>query len=349
MVSTTPNLILLPPDACIISRLCADLAALARDVLARSAVLLPTRRLGTFCRAALAEQHTAYQPPLLTTLDGFLARLCEVEPPVIDELHVEHVVQMLLTQGKFKYLRPAFAHELRQLFNDLSAADLHTHFHARITQQLAQNPWLAEGEIEQQREKYAELQRLYVALQAQLQDDGHTTRGLARTAELHTAAAALAGNEFAHIYVAAFTSVSKTAGVFLQKLAAGPNVTFYFNTTVRDNRSNPVTELIAALTPVSAIQKPSLAPVRDIERAGATVSILNFASPQVEITHALQRAEQLLQAGAVRPAEIAIVLSSDVFYLPHLLAAVEFFAFAKNIAVPHALAPDQYPVGFYRH
>ena len=328
------NLILLPPDECIISRLCADLGALDRAMLARSAVLLPTRRLVTFCLAALAEQHTAYEPPLLTTLDGFLARLCEAEQPIIDELHVEHVLQMLLTQGKFKYLRPAFAHEIRQLFNDLSAADLHAHFHARIEQQLAQNPWLAEGEIEQQREKYAELQQLFTALQAQLQEDGYTTRGFARTTELHTAAVALAATAFAHIYVAAFTSVSKTASIFLQKLAAYPSTTFYFNTTASDNRSNPVTELIAALTPISAVQKPSPAQVQDTGRAGDTVSILNFASPQVEITHALQRAEQLLQAGDVRPAEIAIVLSRDNFYLPHLLAVVEFFAFDKNIAVP---------------
>lgn len=326
---TCPNLILLPPDECIISRLCVDLASLDRDTLARSAVILPTHRLVTFCLAALAEQHTAYEPPLLTTLDGLLARLCRTDPPLIDELHAEQLVQMLLTQGQYRYLRPAFAHEIKQLFNELCAADLQAHFHHRITQQLAHNPWLAEGEIERQQHKYHELQQLFTALQAQLRADGHITRGLARTDELHVASTALDDSDFAHIYVAAFTSVSKTACAFLQKLAALPNTTLYFNRVTIDNHINPVSELITALTP-----NPIVPERRQAQVATPAVSILNFAEPQVEIAHALRHAERLLQAGDVRPAEIAIVLSRDVFYVPYLLAVADFFAFAKNIAVP---------------
>ena len=326
---TCPNLILLPPDECIISRLRADLATLDRATLARSAVILPTHRLVTFCLAALAEQHTAYEPPLLTTLDGLLARLRKTEPPLIDELHVEQLVQMLLRRGQYRYLRPAFAHEIKQLFNELSAADLLAQFHRRITQQLAHNPWLAEGEIEQQQQKYHELQQLFTALQAQLHADAHTTRSLARTDELHTATAALDDTDFAHIYVAAFTSVTKTACDFLQKLAALANTTLYFNRVTIDHHINPVTELITALTPDASVPE-----LRRAQVATPTVSILNFAAPQVEIAHALRHAERLLQAGDVRPAEIAIVLSRDVFYLPYLLAVADFFTFAKNIAVP---------------
>lgn len=323
------NLILLPPDACIISRLCTDLIKLKRETLACSAVILPTHRLVTFCLAALAEQHTAYQPPLLTTLDGLLARLCDAQQPTIDELHVEQLIHVLLTQGKYQYLQPSFAHEIKQLFNELSTADLHTQFHPRITQQLTHNPWLAEGEIERQQQKFYELQQLFTALQTQLHNDGYTTRNLARTYYMHTAANTLHTHDFAHIYIAAFTSVSKTAQTFLQKLAALPNTTFYFNTTTIDNQTNPVTELITALT--STAPKPCHVTRK---QANDSVNILNFASPQIEITHALHQAKQLLETKKVRPAEIAIVLSRDAFYLPHLLAAVDFFSFSKNIAVP---------------
>ena len=328
------DLVLLPSNACIVSRLCADLAALDRAVLARSAVILPTRRLVTFCLATLAEQHGTYEPPLLTTLDGFWARLCVGEQPVVDELHSEHILHLLLTQGNYKYLRPAFAHELRQFFNDVNAADLQTQFYPRIMQQLAHNPWLAEGEIEQQRQKYAELQQLFNALHTQLQDDGQMTRSLSRRLALQTAATALHDSDFAHLYVAAFTSVTKTAGVFLQKLAARPHTTFYFNHIASTNPHNPVSALITAVTGSAGTTAPQPAPRQDTRHAGDSVSILHFASPQVEITYALHHAQQLLQAGEVRPAEIAIVLSRDAFYLPHLLAVVDFFSFAKNIAVP---------------
>ena len=332
---THANLILLPPDECIVSRLCTDLTALDRAALAGSAVILPTHRLVTFCLAALAEQHTAYEPPLLTTLDGLLARLCTTEHPIIDELHVEQLVQMLLTRDKYQYLQPTFAHEIKQLCNELNAADLHTQFQTRITQQLAHNPWLAEGEIELQQQKFDELQQLLTALQTQLQHDGHTTHSLARTIDLHTAAAALHDNNFAHIYIAAFTSVSATASIFLQKLAALPNTTFYFNTTTIDSHINPVTELITALTPSpTAATELNSTPTHISKPVDKTVSILNFASPQIEIAHALHQAAQLLQTEKVRPAEIAIVLSRDAFYLPHLLAVVDFFTFDKNIAVP---------------
>ena len=326
----SPQLILLPADQCLISRLCADLMALDRAVLARSAVILPTRRLVTFCLAALAEQHRSYEPPLLTTLDGFVARLCVGELPVVDELHVEQILQMLLTQGNYKYLRPAAAHELRQFCNDVSAADLHTQFHARIVQQLAQNPWLAEGEITQQRQKYDEVQQLFTALHAQLQDDGQTMLAEARRQALHRAA--LHEADFAHIYVAAFTSVSETAGVFLQQLAQRPHTTFYFNQVVSSKQHNPVNALISAVA--QAASQPASPPAAEVGQCAETRRILHFASPQVEITHALHHAQQLLQTEAVRPAEIAIVLSRDAFYLSHLLAVVDFFSFAKNIALP---------------
>lgn len=223
------ELILLPPTTCVISRLCADLATLDRATLARSAVILPTRRLVTFCLAALAEKHTAYEPPLATTLDGFVRRLCDHEQPIIDELHVEQVLTMLLTTKKFKYLHPNFVHEIRQFFNDIIAHDLQACFHSRIEQQLTNNPWLAEGEIAQQRAKYAELQQLFFALQTQLQHDYHTTSSLARQQDRQSATAALPHHNFQHIFVAAFTSVNKTAAAFLQKIAACPPTVFYFS------------------------------------------------------------------------------------------------------------------------
>ncbi len=331
---TSPRLVLLPPEACIISRLCADLTTLSRASLARSAVILPTRRLVTFCLAALAQRYPAYEPPLMTTLDGLLARLCTTESPVINELHAEQLVHILLSQGKYRYLQPAFAHEIKQLFNELSAADLQAHCHHRITQQLAHNPWLAEGEIEQQRQKYHELQQLFTALQAQLQTDGHATPALARTTALPIALAALDAANFAQVYIAAFTSVTKTACTFLQKIAALPHTTLYFNTATIDSHINPVTELITALTPAASVPPPSPTQGRNPTSAAASVSILHFASPQIEVTHALRQAERLLQAEDVRPAEIAIILSRDAFYLPHLLAVADFFTFAKNIAVP---------------
>ncbi len=325
------ELVVLPANQCIINRLCRDLAALDRTVLARSAVILPTRRLVTFCLAALAERHTAYEPPLLTTLDGFVARLQGTERPTVTELQVEQMLQMQLTHGDYEHLHPAFAHELRQLDDDVIAADLHLHFHARIEQQLAQNPWLAEGEIVRQRHKYAAVQRLFVALHAQLQDDGQMTRSVARRQALRTAV--VSEGDFDHLYVAAFTSVSKTVDVFLQKLAVLPHVTFYFNHITTTNPSNPATELLTSVARSAGRTVPQPPPVPETH-VEATIGILHFASPQVEITYALHRAQQLLQAGGVRPAEIAIVLSSDAFYLPHLLAVADFFSFAKNIAVP---------------
>ena len=321
------KLLLLPPDVCVLSRLCADLSTLDRATLARCAVILPTRRLVTFCLAVLAQRHTAFEPPLLTTLDGFLARQGAVEHyPLSDELQIEQILSMLLTTGTYKYLRPAYAHEIRQFFNDLVAADIHEHFHTRMQQQLATNPWLAEGEIEQQRAKYAELERLFVQLQEQLQRDRRTTRGLARHTELQVAASSR--YDFEHIYVAAFTSVSKSAADFLRKFAAQHDVTFYFNHVVIDNHIHPLAELINALQ----LARPARVPAA--VTAARDISIWSFASPQVEITYALYHAQQLLQTGKVRAAEIAIVLSSEHFYAPHLFAVVDFFTFAKNIAVP---------------
>lgn len=324
-MSTAPA-VLLPPDTCIISRLCTDLVARDRETLARSAVILPTRRLATFCLAALAERHAAFVPPLVTTLDGFLTHLHSAQGyPTVSELHVEQLLQLLLASGEFKYLRPAFAHEIRQIFNELTATGLHQDFYPRIQQQLATNPWLAEGELTRQQEKYAELQRLHDALQQQLTADRHSSHSLARVNALSGAATALATSTFAHIYIAAFTSVSKSACSFLQKLAQRRDVTFYFNTIAIDNRINPLRELLVALQITPRVHTAT--PVTEI-------SVAQFSSPQVEITHALHHAQQLLETGAVRPAEIAIVLSNDRFYLPHLLAVVDLFAFEKNIALP---------------
>ena len=327
------ELILLPPTTCIVSRLCNDLANLDRATLARTAVILPTRRLVTFCLANLAEKHTAYEPPLATTLDGFVRRLCDHEQPVIDELHVEQILTMLLTTKKFKYLHPNFSHEIRQFYNDIIACDLQTCFHHRIEQQLNSNPWLAEGEITRQRAKYAELQQLFLDLQTQLQHDHHTTSSLARHQDIQRAAAALPQHDFQHIFVAAFTSLTKTAAAFLQKIAACPPAVFYFNQTEIDNPINPVNELLTTLQK-EKIQLKTTPATHNTTRTADNINIVNFASPQIEVTHALHHAQQLLQAGKVRAAEIAIVLSSDRFYLPHLLTVADLFAFPKNIAVP---------------
>ena len=328
------ELILLPPTTCVINRLCTDLAALDRQTLACSAAILPTRRLVTLCLAALAEKHLAYEPPLATTLDGFVRRLCANEQPVIDEIHVEQVLTMLLTTKKFKYLHPNFVHEIRQFFNDIIAHDLQACFHQRIEEQLANNPWLAEGEIAQQRAKYAELQQLFLALQTQLQHDHHTTSSLAQQQNIARASAVLPQHDFKHIFVAAFTSVNKTAADFLQKIAACPPAVFYFNQTAINHPINPVNELLTTLQKEKTIQVKTEPAVSNTQHTAASINIVNFTSPQIELSHALHHAQQLLHTGQVRAAEIAIVLSSDRFYLPHLLAVVDLFAFPKNIAVP---------------
>ena len=317
-------------STCLVTELTTILCALDTQHLENTAVIFPTNRLGIACLARLAQQKKVFVPPLVTTLDGFLAKLSgDVALSVSDDLQAELILQALLTTGDFKYLKAGFSHEINELFTSLISHDLSTDFASLLQQKIAADPFLSSTASKHQKEKVMELQKLFSLFQTKLAENQQTTNALARYHLLQNIDVATVTAYFHHIYVVGFTSVIPICQTFLQALARQQNVTFYFTAVTTSAPSNPVKELIASLpVPVSSSQTAAA--------TTANVNVISFPSPLTEVIYALHKAETLRKENC--PAEIAIVLSRDHYYLPYLLTVSDLFAFEMNLAIPIPLA-----------
>ena len=313
------------PDACVVDQLVPTLLSLTDDQLAQSAVILPTKRLGRYLLARLAQVKGGLVPPEVSTISNFVDQE-NTSYPTVDDLHIELLIETLITKHRFDYLRPGFAHEIKQIFSDLITCNRED-FAELLSEKLTTDQHLADGDIVKMKKKFTELTQLLVATKQQLANDRLTSHFLAHQQALQQFQ--FATNNFFQIYVASFTSVKQDDERFFKTLAHQDNVSFFLQEIPTSTTTNPTRDLLDSLN--LHWQSPPSSPTT------AEVSIVELSSPLTEVLYALDSSQQLIDNGVLAK-DIAIIVTNDSKYLPHLLATIDRYQFAKNLALPIPLA-----------
>lgn len=315
------QLTVLTANAYVVDELVAVLLSLTDDQLANSAVILPTKRLGRYLLARLAEAKGGLVPPEVTTIDGFVHQET-VGHPTVDDLHIELLIETLIAEHDFEYLRQGFAHEIKQIFNDLITCD-RENFVELLNKKLTTDQHLADRDIDKMQKKFSELELLLAEVKQQLTTDRLTSHFFAHQQALQQFQ--FDSNNFYRIYIAAFTSVKQDDEQFFQTLAGQDNVSFYLQEIPTSTTTNPTRDLLTKLN-ISWQSPPSIT-----DRA--EVAIVELSSPLAEVLYSLQNSQQLIDDG-VSAKDIALIVTNDSHYLPHLLATIDRYNFSKNLALP---------------
>ena len=315
------RLTVLPTNACVVDELIPILLSLTDDQLAQSAVVLPTKRLGRYLLARLAQVKGALVPPEVATINGFV-RQEDAGYPSVDDLHIELLIEGLITERNFKYLRTGFAHEIKQIFSDLITCD-RENFVELLSDKLATDQHLADCDVIKMQEKFTELAQLLAETRQQLASDQLTSHFFAHQQALQQFQ--FDTNNFFQVYVASFTSVKQDDEKFFQNLARQDNVSFYLQEIPTATTTNPTHDLLDSLN--LSWQSPLPSPET------AEVAIVEMSSPLTEVFYALRSSQQLVDSGVLAK-DIAIIVSNDSRYLPHLLATIDRYKFSKNLALP---------------
>lgn len=313
------QLTVLSARTCVVDELVTVLLSLTDDQLSRSAVVLPTKRLGRYLLARLAQVKGALAPPEVTTIDGFV-RQETVGFPAVDDLHIELLIETLIAKHQFDYLHQGFAHEIKQIFSDLVSCDRQDFVEA-LSEKLTTDQHLADSDVAKMRAKFIELSQLLSEVQRQLTIDRLTSHFFVH----HQALQQFGTNDFFKVYIAAFTSVKQDDEQFFQTLACQDNVSFYLQEIPTSTTVNPTRDLLNKLN-IGWQSPPTVSTT-------AEVAIVELSSPLTEVLYALRSSQQLLDNGVLAK-DIAVIVTNDTRYLPHLLATIDRYQFAKNLALP---------------
>ena len=108
------------PEVCLATEVIHELSQWTQEQLARTLLIVPTQRLGTYILAGILEHHAAIRTPGIITLEKLLGQ--EAQLPnlaLVPDSAVELILHQQLEKGTFTQLQVGHERELRLLHNEL--------------------------------------------------------------------------------------------------------------------------------------------------------------------------------------------------------------------------------------
>ena len=187
-----PNVRLIPSEACLITKLASTLGNLSPEVLMKTQVVLPTKRLGTWLLSLLSQQKSAFFAPKISNLEQFIEQAAPPDAKQergLSPLDEELVLADLIRSGQFRHLRLGHEHEVRQLFSEFADWSVGTDVFEQLHRTLDEDFTHADEAVQSLHERITELERLHGMFVATLGE--HNCLGCsARRAKLSASLAA---------------------------------------------------------------------------------------------------------------------------------------------------------------
>ncbi|MFK7873508.1 MAG: PD-(D/E)XK nuclease family protein [Oligoflexales bacterium] len=299
-------------------------------------VVLPTARLGHALLDLLTQKRPALRPPLLSTLDQWLWSLAKEPLHPIDAQVEELLLTALLRHENYKHLLPQHAHELRQLFHDLSInnkEDCLSEIHKLFDEDLYHDPRYLNilasrlNEIEDLQKKFKKIL---------INKHAITTAEAMKTATRDAIQNPVTG--IRKIFIAALTTVNQAIFPLLKHLSKDTRTTIFFPyTPEKKTGRNPVRELHEKLGQSSFLKTSQNNQINQ-------KTIVRSKDPYHEVAFALHTAKKHIQEGCP-PHQIGLIVANEKGYskIFHTLLRQDEF---KDIPINNSLPTPFQQTGF---
>jgi RecB family exonuclease len=327
-----------PPSACLVGELVAELAAKERDELARTLVVLPTKRLGNWLIAMLADRLGAFVPPRIANLDETLSRFAPPPPEaalrVVTPLEDKQLLAQLIEESGFRHLRAGHEHELAQLFSELVDWDLEEVAFERLTE-AAHGGARSEPALDTMLERMREIATLYALRRerlaaAQAVPASVLTRSRYRTLARELRERGRFPGVDGAVYVVGMSSAKAMSAPLYHALARCPQVRLWVTDPPQSLRKGPIERLLELC---------EVEPERQKDVAGKTRVIRAHAaeSPLAEAALAVSLVEEAIASGCL-PSHVALLVTDDHTYAAPLRHALRRAGLTANFAITAPLS-----------
>lgn len=334
----TPTVHLWPASACLIRELANELATFERSVLAKSLVVLPTKRLGNWLIALLAEKLGAFLPPRILTLDEMLQQFAP--PPSAHHLHPltpfedQQLVAELIETGGFRHLRSGHEHEICQLFKELIDWQLEDVAFARL-EQAARTSAHSEPGLNTLTERIIELEALYTQRATRLaQASAIPTNVLTQARCLSLAQAITEHNGIPGIeglvYVVGLSSAKALHAPLFRAMSRCSRIQLWFNDPSIGLRRGPLERLL------EFVDAPTVQRQCTEQRTGK-IQTLAASSPLAEAALAVELVSSAIRQGCL-PSHIALLVADDHSYAAPIRYLMAQASIKANFAITAPLA-----------
>jgi RecB family exonuclease len=327
------------PEVCLATELIHELSQWTQEQLARTLLIVPTQRLGTYILAGILEHHAAIRTPGIITLEKLLGQ--EAELPglaLVPDSAVELILHQQLEKGSFTQLQVGHERELRLLHNELHEQGIRAEALDTLERVIAEDIYKSEDHLGSLHVRAHEIKTILATLDDILRERGLMTRSalLAACAEnISSTWSADTLQSYEHILFCAYTSVAKSWRPVLVKLLQDPRASFWLHEAPDLYHStSPLKELVAWIRAEAGAvpTEKCRVPQRETELPKAWTA----ASPMEEARWAITLAQDWIASG-LPPHEIAILVSKESTYAGPL----RFFARGLdncNIALAQSFA-----------
>jgi RecB family exonuclease len=329
-----------PASACLVGELVAELAAQERDELARTLVVLPTKRLGNWLIAMLADRLGAFVPPRIGNLDETLGRFAPPPPEaalrVVTPLEDKQLLAQLIEESGFRHLRAGHEHELVQLFAELVDWDLEEVAFERLTE-AAHGGAKSEPALDTMLERMREIATLYALRRERLAAAEAVPASVLTRARYRTLARELResgrfpGVDGA-VYVVGMSSAKAMSAPLYHALARCPQVRLWVTAPAPSLRKGPIERLLDLCE-----AEPER---RDGSGGGGKTHVIRAhaaESPLAEAALAVSLVEEAIASGCL-PSHVALLVTDDHTYAAPLRHALRRAGLTANFAITAPLA-----------
>jgi RecB family exonuclease len=327
------------PETCLATELIHELSQWTQDQLARTLLIVPTQRLGTYILAGILEQHAAIRTPGIITLEKLLTQQAQLPNlALVPDSAVELILHQQLEKGTFTQLQVGHERELRLLHNELNEQGIRDEALDTLERVIAEDIYKSEDHLGSLHVRALEIKTILKVLDDILLERGLLTRSalLAACAEnISSSWSDKTLQPYEHILFCAYTSVAKSWRPVLEKLLQDPRASFWLHEAPDlYHNTSPLKELVAWIRSeagAAPTEKSRVAPREPLLPKAWTA-----ASPMEEARWAISLAQEWIASG-LPPHEIAILVSKESTYAGPL----RFFASGMeqcNIALAQSFA-----------
>lgn len=336
--NVTSALHLWPASACLVRELSTELLALSREELARALVVLPTKRLGNWLLAILAQRLGPYIPPKTLTFEEmtecYAPRPPEADTRVVTAFEDKQLLTQLIAEQTFRHLRPGHEHELLQLFTELVDWDLESNAYERLCA-AAEGGARSEESLNTLMERIHEIEQLRRLRGTRLSAAKTQPANVLARARYRSLAEAIQHNKRfpgidGNIYIVGLSSAKTISAPLFHALCRCPRVQLWISDPPPGLRRGPIERLIELC---------GVAPqYRKTQPAAATVIRAHAAeSPLAEAAIAVALAQDAIASGCL-PSHIALLVADDHAYAAPLRQALQRAGITANFAITTPLA-----------
>lgn len=305
------------------------------------AFILPTQRLQHYIRMELGKRFSACTPPHLLTIASFVRMLpFSSQHRIISQTEQKIIINALLHEGDFHYLRSGMENDLARFFNELADQNLGVAAFSRIKVLLQNDAYRDEVHLTRLIEQTEELEHFYQSylsflIRHKLSD---TSRDVQQRCRFAAASKTFSDViHFKKIWLAGFSDATAAQLLLFKKLLQDGRCEFFFHideiayrAALQNQKSLSPHRLLAdfvaslGLEPKSGnadvppntylVRKAFGLDANEQLLAQNTVTIHTAASPLIELKSAVALIHRVIQSGQARPEEIVLVIPDEARY-----------------------------------